>query len=155
MGGYSNPFDQPLPPSPSEVVKTSSNGNPFDEPLPPSPAEAGRAATAPEDKASNTRQMLVSGLTGMPTPNMTDADKASFAKGKAAGAVSVPAVAAGMSLTSAAPVIEAIAEHLPNLDKAYKVLKTLGEVGAGAGGATYTIDHLKQVLGIMGGGSKK
>ena len=32
----------------------------------------------PEQDASNTRQMLVSGLTGMPTPNMTDQDKASF-----------------------------------------------------------------------------
>jgi hypothetical protein len=46
-----------------------------------------------EEEASNTRQMLVSGLTGMPTPNMTEREKAQFAQGKAAGAVSVPAVA--------------------------------------------------------------
>jgi hypothetical protein len=50
--------------------------------------------TNQEDEASNTRQMLVSGLTGMPTPNMNDADRASFQRGKAAGALSVPAVAA-------------------------------------------------------------
>jgi len=47
---------------------------------------------SPEEKASQTRQMLVSGLTGMPTPNMTAEEKANFEKGKAAGAISVPVV---------------------------------------------------------------
>jgi len=60
---------------------------------------------SPAQDASNTRQMLVSGLTGMPTPNMTDADKASFAKGKAAGAVSVPLVAGATLGATAAPEI--------------------------------------------------
>jgi hypothetical protein len=50
-----------------------------------------------EDQASQTRQMLVSGLTGMPTPNMTADDRASFERGKAAGAVSVPAVAGAVA----------------------------------------------------------
>ena len=48
---------------------------------------------SPEQYASDTRQMLVSGLTGMPTPNMTEQDKTEFQQGKAAGAISVPAVA--------------------------------------------------------------
>lgn len=59
----------------------------------------------PEEQASDTRQMLVSGLTGIPTPNMTDADKASFAKGKAAGAISVPVVAGATLAASAAPEV--------------------------------------------------
>ncbi len=59
-----------------------------------------------EEQASQTRQMLVSGLTGMPTPNMTDDDKKSFAKGKAAGAISVPVVAgATIGATEAAPLL--------------------------------------------------
>jgi len=151
-----NPFDVPLNSELQEsqqrqqVAQSSPDYNPFDEPLASEKAEAAHAANAkanPEDAASNTRQMLVSGLTGMPTPNMTDADKASFERGKAAGAVSVPAVAGAMSLSGAAPVIEALAEHLPSLDKAYKIL-------TGLGGATYTLQPLKDVLKIMGGGSK-
>ena len=57
----------------------------------------------PDDAASQTRQMLVSGLTGMPTPNMTDADRASFQRGKAVGAVSVPIVAGATAAATAAP----------------------------------------------------
>jgi len=60
-------------------------------------------ASSTEDQASQTRQMLVSGLTGLPTPNMTDADKASFARGKAAGAISVPVVAGATLGATAAP----------------------------------------------------
>lgn len=59
----------------------------------------------PDEQASDTRQMLVSGLTGMPTPNMNDADKASFERGKAAGAVSVPLVAGATLAASAAPEV--------------------------------------------------
>src|SRR5579864_886263 len=62
-------------------------------------------SSSPEDEASQTRQMLVSGLTGLPTPNMTDADKASFARGKAAGAVSVPLVAGATAGALAAPEV--------------------------------------------------
>ena len=72
----------------------------------------------PEDQASQTRQMLVSGLTGMPTPNMTDADKASFERGKAAGAASVPLVAGATLAATAAP------EVVPNVvDKAKAVVE--------------------------------
>ncbi len=109
MSDNGNPFDQPLA---SEVhesaqrqaasVQASPNGNPFDEPLASEVAEATLRAN-PEDEASQTRQMLVSGLTGMPTPNMTDADKASFARGKAAGAISVPVVAGATLGATAAP----------------------------------------------------
>jgi hypothetical protein len=53
----------------------------------------GYTVEPPKDEASETRQMLVSGLTGMPTPNMTAQDRQDFASGKAAGAVSVPLVA--------------------------------------------------------------
>ncbi len=59
----------------------------------------------PDEEASNTRQMLVSGLTGMPTPNMTEREKTQFAQGKAAGAISVPLVAGG----TAAPLATAAA----------------------------------------------
>ena len=50
-----------------------------------------------DQQASDTRQMLVSGLTGMPTPNMSAQDRAQFEQGKAAGAMSVPAVAGTVS----------------------------------------------------------
>jgi hypothetical protein len=62
-------------------------------------------AANPEDAASNIRQSMVSGMTGMPTPNMTDADKASFERGKAAGAFSVPLVAGATLAATAAPEV--------------------------------------------------
>src|SRR5262249_40210335 len=73
-----------------------------------------------EDQASQTRQMLVSGLTGMPTPNMTAADRASFERGKAAGAVSVPLVAGATVGATAAPEVGV------SLDKVVKIAKALG-----------------------------
>lgn len=70
------------------------------------------AKPSPEDQASQTRQMLVSGLTGMPTPNMTDEDKKSFAKGKAAGAISVPIVAgATVGGTEVAAALPSVLTH--------------------------------------------
>ncbi len=68
-----------------------------------------KPALSPEEQASQTRQMLISGLTGMPTPNMTAEDRANFEKGKAAGAVSVPVVAAGTA------GLTAISEALPSV----------------------------------------
>src|SRR5262249_18371281 len=97
-------------------------------------------AKSPEDEASNTRQMMVSGMTGMPTPNMTDADKAEFATGKAVGAGSA-------TLISAAPMLGVLAPHLPTLDKAWKIAVALG-------GASATVDHLLHVMGILNGKSK-
>ena len=112
----------------------------------------GRPVLSPEEQASQTRQMLVSGLTGMPTPNMTADDKASFERGKAVGAVSVPAVAgvtAGLSsLPEAASALYDLAvKHLagnvrPGMEeeaakqkllemapKVYKAAKDLGIAG--------------------------
>lgn len=91
----------------------------------------------PEQDASNTRQMLVSGLTGMPTPNMTDKDRAQFATGKAAGAGTA-------TLLSASPLLATIAPHLPDLDKAWKI-------AVGLGGASATVDHLLTVLKTLKG----
>lgn len=48
---------------------------------------------------------MVSGLTGMPTPNMTEQDKVSFERGKAAGAFSVPVVAGATLSATAAPEV--------------------------------------------------
>jgi hypothetical protein len=65
-----------------------------------------------EEKASQTRQMLVGGLTGMPTPNMTDEDKKSFARGKAAGAISVPLVAgATIGATELSEAVPSVLAH--------------------------------------------
>jgi len=67
--------------------------------------------STPVDEASETRQMLASGLTGMPTPNMSAADRASFERGKAAGAVSVPIVAgATLAATGAPEVVPSIVD---------------------------------------------
>lgn len=156
-GDNGNPFDKPLNSELQEhqqqqavTMKASPNGNPFDEPLASEKAEAAakqQAEANPAQEASNTRQMLVSGLTGMPTPNMTEQDRQNFEAGKAAGAVSVPVVAGAMSLNAAAPLITTLAEHLPTLDKAYKILTA---IGAG----TYTVQHLKDVMKIIGGSGK-
>ena len=91
----------------------------------------------PNQAASDTRQMLVSGLTGMPTPNMTDADKASFQSGKAAGAGTA-------TLLSAAPLLGALAPHLPDLDKAWKIAAALM-------GGSATVDHVVHVLKTLRG----
>jgi hypothetical protein len=55
-----------------------------------------------KEAQSNTRQMAVAGLTGMPTPNMTEDDKASFERGKATGAVTATAVSAAPLVAEAA-----------------------------------------------------
>ena len=54
---------------------------------------------------------------------------------------------AAMSLSAAAPLVTSLAEHLPTLDKAYKILTALG---AGA----YTVQHLKDVMKIIAGSGK-
>jgi hypothetical protein len=73
------------------------------------PIQNGKPVLSPDDQASQTRQMLISGLTGMPTPNMTAADRMSFEHGKAAGAISVPLVA------GATTGMTAISEALPSV----------------------------------------
>jgi hypothetical protein len=56
----------------------------------------------------------------------------------------VPATAIGLG--EAEPVIAHLAENLPNLDKAWKIVKIIG-------GTEYTLQHLKDVLKVLGGGS--
>lgn len=127
-----NPFDVPLQ---SEVqdhqqaqVKTvagSPNGNPFDEPLASEKAEA-QIKLNPEQQASNTRQSAVAGMTGMPTPNMSDQDKASFERGKMAGAVSVPLATGVMA---AGPLMDAIGSHLGTIKS---IMDLASKAGMGA-----------------------
>jgi len=66
-------------------------------------ADSGQATS--DDEASRTRQMLVSGLTGLASPVMTDQEKQQFEQGKAAGAISVPAVAAVTAGATALPEV--------------------------------------------------
>lgn len=97
----------------------------------------------PVDDASNTRQMLVAGMTGMPTPNMTAADRASFETGKAAGAVSVPVVAGA---TAGAELLPDLALHTMNGVKA---------LGTWAGANPLKAYLLYNVLKEMIPGAKK
>jgi hypothetical protein len=68
-----------------------------------------QAAQTPEEKASQTRMNAVAGMTGMPTPNMSADDRASFEHGKAAGAVSNAAIigagAGGAALDAVLPSV--------------------------------------------------
>jgi hypothetical protein len=131
MATPSSPLDQLMSSAP--VPASLSGLSPLDQLL-ASPPAAQPAASA-QDEASNTRQMLVSGLTGMPTPNMTDADKASFAKGKAAGAVSVPLVA-GAAVAGSSGALAPIAQRFG--------IKALEAGGLGAGYDLYK--ELKKVF---------
>jgi hypothetical protein len=80
-----------------------------------------------EKKASDSRQSAVAGLTGMATPNMNPAQKAEFERGKNAGAISnVATVGAVAGAESVPAVIEALAPHLPELDKVVRIAKALG-----------------------------
>jgi len=83
--------------------------------------------------------MLVSGFTGMPTPNMTYADKASFARGKAAGAVSVPLVAGATIGATAAP------EVIPSVVQKAKAVVEWGKANPLK---AYTIGKIADELGI-------
>lgn len=141
-----NPFDEPLASevaerSHADATKTSSsNGNPFDVPLDSEIAEQKQAEAKkanPDQYASETRQMLVSGLTGMPSANMNERDRASFATGKAAGAGTA-------TLLSAAPLLGTLAPHIPDLDKAWKIAATLL-------GGSATVDHVIHVLKTLKG----
>jgi hypothetical protein len=122
-----NPFDTPLPSEVNEhqqAVASSPSGNPFDEPLASEKADA-QVKLNPEQQASNIRQSAVAGMTGMPTPNMSDQDRASFERGKMAGAVSVPAVTGAMA---AGPLLGAIGEHLSTIKA---IIDTASKVGIG------------------------
>ena len=142
--------------SPSQTAPAS-NLSPLEQ-LEQQSAKAGTPSgpqVNPEQEASNTRQMLVSGLTGMPTPNMTEQDKASFARGKAAGAVSVPLVAGATAGATAVPEIAGAAERflqmsekaLEHLAENYPQLtKLAGKLGYGTG--AYGAYKILNKLGI-------
>ena len=88
-----------------------------------------------------------------PTKNFHSAGDALLDGMKTGAEVSaIPASVIGLG--EAAPIIGHLAESLPTLDKAYKVLKALGGVASGTGGTLYTLQHLKDVLKIIGGSSK-
>lgn len=140
-----NPFDTPLPSEVQEhqqtsAARVSAGGNPFDDPLPSEKAEAQLKANPAED-ASQTRQMLVSGLTGMPTPNMTEQDKASFERGKMAGAISVPAVAGAVA---SGPLMGAIGEHLTTIKN---IIDLGSKIGLGTMGYKEARELYKEFVG--------
>jgi hypothetical protein len=83
---------------------------------------------AAQEAGHQNRLSALAGLTRMPTPNMSEQDKASFEQGKMAGAVSVPAVAAGVS-GMASPVASAA---LLSIAKRYGI-KALEGAGVGLG----------------------
>jgi hypothetical protein len=124
--------------------QASPNGNPFDEPLASEKADA-QVKLNPEQEAFNLQQSAVSGLTGMPTPNMSDQDRASFERGKMAGAVSVPLVAGGMS---AAPLLGAIGEHLGMIKS---IIDTASKIGIGSLGYKEARELYKE---FVAGGKK-
>ena len=128
--GYTleQPTEQQAPPSPaSGGVYGLPEGYTLEQ-----PEDQQQVKANPAEDASQTRQMLVSGLTGMPTPNMSAADKASFERGKAAGAVSVPIVAGSTIVPSVfAPVTAKAIEYLPHLAKIIKTARDLGIAGFG------------------------
>jgi hypothetical protein len=100
-----------------------------------------------DDQASQTRQMLVGGLTGMPTPNMSEEDKRSFERGKVAGAVSVPVVAGATA--GATELAEAVPSVLTHTVEGVKA------IGAWAGKNPVQAYLLYQVMKDLVPGAKK
>ena len=174
-----NPFAAPLASEVEEhqqaqaaTVSSSHNGNPFDEPLMSEKAEAQNAGPSPEEQhflQSNPGYKYVSADTKFPNrpagiypsgpgnewrndPSYSQSpvdlqlarNTAQGAATAAAATAAVPATAIGLS--EVAPVIAHLAENLPNLDKAWKIIKIVG-------GAEYSLQHLKDVLKVLGGGS--
>jgi hypothetical protein len=178
-----NPFDAPLASEMQEhqqaqtsTVASSHNGNPFDEPLMSEKAEAQAQATA--GGSSQEEQQFLQSNPGYkyiaadpkfpnrpagiypsgqgnewrndPSYSQSPVDlhmarnTAQGAATAAAATAAVPATAIGLG--EVAPVIAHLAESLPNLDKAWKIVKIVG-------GGTYTLQHLKDVLKVLGGGS--
>lgn len=108
--------------SDSEVQAASSSGG-----APPN--------LSPEEEQSRTRQMLVSGLTGMPSGVMTPQEQTQFQQGKAAGAISVPLVAGATAGATAFPgLAEPVLQHLEDqaaewASKYPTLIKLLAHVG--------------------------
>ena len=104
----------------------------------PSPGSGSPSPSAwdiQQENAHQTRMSALAGLTGMPTPNMSEQDRASFAKGKAAGAISVPVVA-GAATAAEAGAIPPFLRALTTVGKKYGI-KALEGAGLGAGWQLY------------------
>ena len=76
-------------------------------------AQGRKLPTMEESAAANDRMNALSGMTGMPTPNMTPEQRQDFASGKAAGhasgMVTIPIVAGGASAPAVGTAIRAAA----------------------------------------------
>jgi hypothetical protein len=148
MSDNGNPFDAPLASEMQEhqqamasTVAASANGNPFDEPLMSEKAEAQAQATAPQTNfVPNAR------IRNLPNPAEGLTPGQALINGAQTGAELAAVPASAIGLGEAEPVIAHLAENLPNLDKAWKIVKIVG-------GGTYTLQHLKDVLKVLGGGS--
>jgi hypothetical protein len=159
------------------TIAASDNGNPFTEPLLSEKAEAQAQATAGGGSSQEEQQFLQSNpgykyiaadskfpnrpagiypsgpgneWRNDPSYSQSPVDlhmarnTAQGAATAAAATAAVPATAIGLG--EVAPVIAHLAENLPNLDKAWKIVKIVG-------GAEYSLQHLKDVLKVLGGGS--
>jgi len=90
---------------------------------------------AQQEEGHQNRLSALAGLTGMPTPNMSEQDKVSFERGKAAGAISVPLVA-GATVAGASGALVPIAKRYG--------IKALEGAGLGLGYDLYK--ELKKVF---------
>ena len=142
-----NPFDAPLASEVQEhqqamasTVAASANGNPFDEPLMSEKAEAQAAAAPQTNFVPNAR------IRNLPNPAEGMTPGQALINGVQTGAAVGALPASAIGLGEVAPVIAHLAENLPNLDKAWKIVKIVG-------GTEYTLQHLKDVLKVLGGGS--
>ena len=97
---------------------------------------------AAQEAGHQNRMSLLSGFTGMPTPSMNAEDRASFDKGKAAGAMSVPAVA-GATAFGFSGLAASAARILAPIAKKYGI-KALEGAGLGAGYDLYR--ELKRIF---------
>jgi hypothetical protein len=95
-----------------------------------------------DDMASQARQSMVAGMTGLPSPNMSAEDRQHFQTGKVLGTASGIAAGAAAAAPIAAPVVVPIAKWISdNPIKAYLLTKTLGELGL-----SKHVDHVVHVI---------
>ena len=94
---------------------------------------------------SNVPNARIRNMTVDPTKDINSPGQA-LLSGVKTGAELAAIPASAIGLGEAAPVIAHLAEHLPTLDKAYKVLKAVSGITGGVGGTIYTLQHLKDVL---------
>jgi hypothetical protein len=176
-----NPFTEPLESEIQEhqqahaaSIAASDNGNPFNEPLLSEKTEAQAQNGGPSQEEqqflqSNPGYKYIAadpkfpnrpagvyptgpgnGWRNDPSYSQSPVDlhmARNTAQGAATAAAATAAIpASAMVLGEVAPVIAHLAENLPNLDKAWKIVKIVG-------GTEYTLQHLKDVLKVLGGGS--